>query len=194
MTQQLPHLIWIDCEMTGLDLTTDAMVEIAVLVTDSELNVIGDGVDVVIHATQGQLDSMNDFVREMHTSSGLITEIPHGISMSAAEEQILTYLQSVGTEPGKSPLAGNSVSVDRSFISRDMVKLNEYLHYRTIDVSSIKELARRWYPKTYFAAPAKTGNHRALGDIRDSIAELAYYRQSLFVGGATNSTSEESNG
>lgn len=180
--------------MTGLDLATDALVEIAVLVTDSDLNVIGDGVDVVIHATQGQLDSMNDFVREMHTSSGLITEIPNGISMSDAEEQILAYLQSAGTEPGKSPLAGNSVSVDRNFIARDMAKLNEYLHYRTIDVSSIKELARRWYPKTYFAAPAKTGNHRALGDIRDSIAELAYYRQSLFVGGATNSTSEESNG
>ena len=194
MATELPHLIWIDCEMTGLDLATDALVEIAVLVTDSDLNVIGEGVDVVIHATQGQLDSMNDFVREMHTSSGLITEIPNGISLSAAEEQILTYLQSAGTEPGKSPLAGNSVSVDRNFIARDMLKLNEYLHYRTIDVSSIKELARRWYPKTYFAAPAKTGNHRALGDIRDSIAELAYYRQSLFVGGATNSTSEESNG
>ena len=180
--------------MTGLDLSTDAMVEIAVLVTDSELNVIGDGVDVVIHATQGQLDAMNDFVREMHTSSGLITEIPNGISLSAAEEQILAYLQSAGTEPGKSPHAGNSVSVDRNFIARDMAKLNEYLHYRTIDVSSIKELARRWYPKTYFAAPAKPGNHRALGDIRDSIAELAYYRQNLFIGGATNSTRQESNG
>jgi oligoribonuclease len=181
MTTQLPHLIWIDCEMTGLNLETDALVEIAVLVTDSDLNVIGDGVDVVIHATQGQLDSMNDFVREMHTTSGLITEIPSGISMEEAEEQILKYLESAGTQPGKSPLAGNSVSVDRSFIARDMSRLNEYLHYRTIDVSSIKELARRWYPKTYFAAPAKTGNHRALGDIRDSIAELAYYRQSVFI-------------
>ena len=181
MTTQLPHLIWIDCEMTGLDLATDALVEIAVLVTDSDLNVIGEGVDVVIQATQGQLDSMNDFVREMHTSSGLITEIPTGISISAAEEQILAYLASAGTELGKSPLAGNSVSVDRNFIARDMQTLNEYLHYRTVDVSSIKELARRWYPKTYFAAPAKTGNHRALGDIRDSIAELAYYRQSVFI-------------
>jgi oligoribonuclease len=181
MTTALPHLIWIDCEMTGLDLTTDALVEIAVLVTDSDLNIIGEGVDVVIHATQGQLDSMNDFVREMHTSSGLITEIPNGISISAAEEQILTYLAAAGTELGKSPLAGNSVSVDRNFIARDMPKLTEFLHYRTIDVSSIKELARRWHPKTYFAAPAKTGNHRALGDIRDSIAELAYYRQALFI-------------
>lgn len=194
MATELPHLIWIDCEMTGLDLTTDALVEIAVLVTDSELNVIGEGVDVVIHATQGQLDAMNDFVKNMHTASGLITQIPSGISVSAAEEMILEYLQASGTEPGKSPLAGNSVSVDRNFIARDMPKLNEYLHYRTIDVSSIKELARRWHPKTYFASPAKTGNHRALGDIQDSIAELAYYRTALFVSPANNSTPEEVSG
>ena len=194
MAIELPHLIWIDCEMTGLDLSTDALVEIAVLVTDSDLNVIGEGVDVVVQASQEQLDAMNDFVREMHTSSGLITEIPSGISLSAAEEKILEYLKSAGTEPGKSPLAGNSVSVDRNFIARDMPTLNEYLHYRTIDVSSIKELARRWHPKTYFASPAKTGNHRALGDIRDSIAELAYYRQSLFITPTNNSTPEEVSG
>jgi oligoribonuclease len=194
MAIELPHLIWIDCEMTGLDLSTDALVEIAVLVTDSDLNVIGEGVDVVVQASQAQLDAMNDFVREMHTSSGLITEIPSGISLSAAEEKILEYLKSAGTEPGKSPLAGNSVSVDRNFIARDMPTLNEYLHYRTIDVSSIKELARRWHPKTYFASPAKTGNHRALGDIRDSIAELAYYRQSLFITPTNNSTPEEVSG
>ena len=194
MATELPHLIWIDCEMTGLDLATDALVEIAVLVTDSELNVIGEGVDVVIHATQGQLDAMNDFVKNMHTASGLITQIPSGISVSAAEEKILEYLQASGAEPGKSPLAGNSVSVDRNFIARDMPKLNEYLHYRTIDVSSIKELARRWHPKTYFASPAKTGNHRALGDIQDSIAELAYYRTALFVNPANNSTPEEVSG
>ncbi len=194
MATELPHLIWIDCEMTGLDLATDALVEIAVLVTDSELNVIGEGIDLVIQATDGQLASMNDFVREMHTSSGLITEIPKGITVAAAEAQILAYLQSAATESGKSPLAGNSVSVDRNFIARDMPLLNAYLHYRTIDVSSLKELARRWYPKTYFAAPAKTGNHRALGDIQDSIAELAYYRQSLFITGANNSPTEVSNG
>ncbi len=194
MAIELPHLIWIDCEMTGLDLSTDALVEIAVLVTDSDLNVIGEGVDVVVQASQAQLDAMNDFVRQMHTSSGLITEIPSGISLSAAEEKILEYLKSAGAEPGKSPLAGNSVSVDRNFIARDMPTLNEYLHYRTIDVSSIKELARRWHPKTYFASPAKTGNHRALGDIRDSIAELAYYRQSLFITPTNNSTPEEVNG
>ena len=194
MATELPHLIWIDCEMTGLDLATDALVEIAVLVTDSELNVIGEGVDVVIQATQVQLDAMDDFVKNMHTASGLITQIPSGISVSAAEEKILEYLQASGTEPGKSPLAGNSVSVDRNFIARDMPMLNEYLHYRTIDVSSIKELARRWHPKTYFASPAKTGNHRALGDIQDSIAELAYYRTALFVNPANNSTPEEVSG
>jgi oligoribonuclease len=194
MATELPHLIWVDCEMTGLDLATDALVEIAVLVTDSELNVIGEGVDVVIHATDGQLDAMNDFVRNMHIASGLITEIPSGISVSAAEEKILEYLQASGTEAGKSPLAGNSVSVDRNFIARDMPKLNEYLHYRTIDVSSIKELARRWQPKTYFSSPAKTGNHRALGDIQDSIAELAHYRAALFASPANNSTPEEVSG
>lgn len=184
MAIELPHLVWIDCEMTGLSLETDAMVEIAVLVTDSELNVIGEGIDLVIHATDGQLAGMNDFVRTMHTSSGLITEIPNGIEIGLAEEQILAYLKSAGVVAGKSPLAGNSVSVDRNFIARDMKVLAEFLHYRTIDVSTIKELVRRWYPKTYFAAPAKTGNHRALGDIRDSIAELAYYRTSVFGGNA----------
>lgn len=181
MATELPNLIWIDCEMTGLSLENDALVEIAVLVTDSELNVIGDGVDVVIKTTQEKLDGMNDFVRQMHTNSGLIHEIPQGIEISEAEKLILAYLESTGTVAGKSPLAGNSVSVDRSFIARDMSALNDFLHYRTIDVSSIKELARRWYPKAYFAAPAKTGNHRALGDIQDSIAELAYYRASVFA-------------
>ncbi len=181
MANDAPHLIWIDCEMTGLSLEKDVLVEIAVLVTDSELNVIGEGVDVVIKATPDQLAQMNEYVQSMHTSSGLITEIPHGITVSEAEALIISYLEKSSTLPGKSPLAGNSVSVDRSFIARDMPRLNEYLHYRTIDVSSIKELARRWYPKAYFNAPAKTGNHRALGDIQDSIAELAYYRQSVFI-------------
>ena len=123
---------------------------------------------------------MNEFVTQMHTTSGLITEIPHGISVHDAEQRVIAYLESASTQPGKSPLAGNSVGVDRSFIARDMPLLNEYLHYRTVDVSSIKELARRWFPKAYFGAPAKTGNHRALGDIQDSIAELAYYRQTIF--------------
>ena len=181
MAAELPHLVWIDCEMTGLSLESDALVEIAVLVTDSELNIIGDGIDLVIHATDGQLAAMNDFVRNMHTSSGLINEIPNGIEMANAEAQILDYLKSAGVVAGKSPLAGNSVSVDRNFIARDMKTLADFLHYRTIDVSTIKELSRRWYPKAYFAAPAKTGNHRALGDIRDSIDELKYYRSAVFA-------------
>ena len=181
MAAELPHLVWIDCEMTGLSLERDALVEIAVLVTDSDLNIIGEGVDLVIHATEGQLAGMNDFVRTMHTNSGLINEIPHGTDIASAEAQILAYLESAGVVAGKSPLAGNSVSVDRNFIARDMKLLADFLHYRTIDVSTIKELSRRWYPKAYFAAPAKTGNHRALGDIRDSIDELKYYRASVFT-------------
>ena len=181
MANEQPNLIWIDCEMTGLSLKNDFLVEIAVLVTDSELNLIGEGIDVVIHATESQLEGMNDFVREMHTNSGLITEIPKGISLAAAEAKIIAYLESASTVAGKSPLAGNSVGVDRAFIDRDMPLLSAYLHYRTIDVSSIKELARRWNPKAYFNAPAKTGNHRALGDIQDSIAELAYYRSAIFI-------------
>ena len=176
-----PHLIWIDCEMTGLNLESDVLVEIAVLVTDSELNLIGEGVDVVIKATAEQIAGMNEFVTEMHTASGLITEIPNGISLTEAEELIIKYLESAETTAGKSPLAGNSVSVDRSFIARDMPRLSQYLHYRTIDVSSVKELARRWQPKVFFQAPAKTGNHRALGDIQDSIEELKYYRQTFFI-------------
>ena len=190
MANEQPNLIWIDCEMTGLSLLTDALVEIAVLVTDSELTVIGEGVDVVIHATDRQLEDMNDFVREMHTNSGLITEIPNGIPMAAAEAKIIAYLESASTVAGKSPLAGNSVGVDRSFIDRDMPSLSAYLHYRTIDVSSIKELARRWYPKAYFNAPAKSGNHRALGDIQDSIAELAYYRSAIFTDASAQGSEE----
>lgn len=181
MTSENPPLIWIDCEMTGLDLESDVLVEIAVLVTDSELTVLGNGVDVVIKAEAANLAGMNDFVTAMHTTSGLITEIPHGISVSAAEDIILAYLETTGAQFGKSPLAGNSVGVDRSFIARDMPRLNEFLHYRTIDVSSIKELARRWHPRVYFSAPAKTGNHRALGDIQDSINELRYYREAVFL-------------
>ena len=191
MANEQPNLIWIDCEMTGLSLESDALVEIAVLVTDSELNLIGEGIDLVIHATDSQLDGMSDFVREMHTNSGLITEIPKGISIAAAEAKIIAYLESASTIAGKSPLAGNSVGVDRAFIDRDMPLLGAYLHYRTIDVSSIKELARRWYPKAYFNAPAKTGNHRALGDIQDSIAELAYYRSAIFTDASAQGSEDQ---
>ena len=180
MANENPPLIWIDCEMTGLSLDIDALVEIAVLVTDADLNVLGDGVDVVISTSAEKLEGMRDEVRNMHTESGLLEKIPNGVSLSQAEEMVIKYLQA-HTFSGKSPLAGNSVGMDRNFIARDMPRLNEYLHYRTIDVSSIKELARRWYPKIYFNAPKKTGNHRALGDIKDSIEELRYYRSSIFI-------------
>ena len=194
MANEQPNLIWIDCEMTGLDLEKDVLVEIAVLVTDSDLNVIGEGIDLVIAATPEQLAGMNEFVTQMHTNSGLITEIPTGISVSAAEDLIINYLESASTAAGKSPLAGNSVSVDRSFIARDMPRLNDYLHYRTIDVSSVKELARRWNAKVYFNSPAKTGNHRALGDIQDSIAELAHYRANFLIAGAPLAASQAQEG
>ena len=194
MANEQPNLIWIDCEMTGLDLEKDVLVEIAVLVTDSELNLIGEGIDLVVAATPEQLAGMNEFVTQMHTNSGLITEIPSGISVSAAEDLIIKYLESASTVAGKSPLAGNSVSVDRSFIARDMPRLNDYLHYRTIDVSSVKELARRWNAKVYFNSPAKTGNHRALGDIQDSIAELAHYRANFLIAGAPLAASQAQEG
>lgn len=194
MANEQPNLIWIDCEMTGLDLEKDVLVEIAVLVTDSELKLIGEGIDLVIAATPEQLAGMNEFVTQMHTNSGLITEIPNGISVSAAEDAIIKYLESASTVAGKSPLAGNSVSVDRSFIARDMPRLNDYLHYRTIDVSSVKELARRWNAKVYFNSPAKTGNHRALGDIQDSIAELAHYRANFLIAGAPLAASQAQEG
>lgn len=181
MANEYPHLVWVDCEMTGLDTVKDVLVEIAVLVTDSDLNIIGEGVDLVIKASAEQIADMNDFVTKMHTESGLINEIPNGVQVSEAEELILKYLDSAGVVPGKSPIAGNSVYVDRIFINRDMPKLSEYLHYRTVDVSSIKELTRRWFPRVYFNSPAKTGNHRALGDIKDSIAELSFYRKTVFV-------------
>ena len=194
MANEQPNLIWIDCEMTGLDLEKDVLVEIAVLVTDSDLSVIGEGIDLVIAATPEQLAGMNEFVTQMHTNSGLITEITSGISVSAAEDLIIKYLESASTVAGKSPLAGNSVSVDRSFSARDMPRLNDYLHYRTIDVSSVKELARRWNAKVYFNSPAKVGNHRALGDIQDSIAELAHYRANFLSAGSNNATNQAQEG
>jgi oligoribonuclease len=180
MASDLPFIIWVDCEMTGLDTERDALVEIAVLITDAQLNVIGEGVDKVIRCEPAKLDGMNDVVRKMHEDSGLLALIPTGCSLVEADQAISDYLEKYQVAPGKSPLAGNSVYMDRMFIARDLPKLNSFLHYRTIDVSTIKELARRWYPKSYFAAPAKDGNHRALGDIRDSIYELDYYRTSIF--------------
>jgi oligoribonuclease len=173
--------VWIDCEMTGLDLATDALIEVAVLVTDSELTVLGEGVDVVIRPPQEAVDQMLDVVREMHTASGLLEALEGGITLEAAQAAVLEYVRTYVPEPRKAPLAGNSVSTDRGFLARDMAELEAHLHYRLVDVSSIKELARRWYPRIYFASPEKNGGHRALADIRDSINELKYYREALFV-------------
>ncbi|MDQ3157885.1 MAG: oligoribonuclease [Actinomycetota bacterium] len=174
-------LVWIDCEMTGLSLQTDALIEVAALVTDFELNVIGDGIDLVIKPPQAALEQMNELVTNMHKSSGLIDELDKGLTLREAEEAVLTFVREFVPEPGKAPLAGNSIGTDRAFLARDMVELEDYLHYRVVDVSSIKELARQWYPRAYFASPAKAGNHRALADIQESIEELRYYRAAVFV-------------
>jgi oligoribonuclease len=181
MTDRNDKMVWIDCEMTGLDLATDALVEVAALVTDAELNVLGDGVDVVIKPPTESLDQMLEIVRGMHTSSGLLTELAAGITLEQAEEQVLAYVREHVPLPRKAPLAGNTVYVDRGFLSRDMPRLDEHLHYRLVDVSSIKELVRRWFPRVYFNSPAKHGGHRALADIRESIEELKFYRQAVFV-------------
>lgn len=175
------RIVWIDCEMTGLDLVTDALIEVAALVTDSQLSVLGDGVDVVIRPPAAAIEQMSDVVREMHTSSGLLTELDAGLPLADAEAVVLEYVKAWVPEPRKAPLAGNSVGTDRGFLARDMAALEGHLHYRIVDVSSIKELARRWYPRVYFASPAKRGGHRALADIQESIEELKYYREALFV-------------
>lgn len=175
------RMVWIDCEMTGLSLSDDALVEVAALVTDSELNVLGEGVDVVIRPPAAALASMPEVVREMHTASGLLDELDNGTTLADAEQQVLDYVRKYAPEAGRAPLCGNSVSTDRGFLARDMADLEAHLHYRIVDVSSIKELARRWYPRAYFNSPPKNGNHRALADIRESIAELRYYREAVLV-------------
>ncbi|HEX6876897.1 MAG TPA: oligoribonuclease [Nocardioidaceae bacterium] len=175
------RLVWIDCEMTGLDLRADALIEVAALVTDFDLNVLGEGVDVVIKPPQEAIGQMDEFVRNMHTVSGLLTELDNGITLREAEEQVLAYVREHCPEGSRPPLAGNTVATDRAFLQRDMPELESFLHYRIVDVSSIKELARRWYPRAYFNSPAKTGNHRALADIQESIEELRYYRAAVFV-------------
>jgi len=175
------RLVWIDCEMTGLDLGRDALVEIACLVTDGELAMLDDGINVVIKPPAEAVDTMPDVVREMHTSSGLLAELQAGITLAEAQEQVLAYVRSHVPESKKVPLCGNSIATDRSFLARDMPELDAFLHYRMVDVSSIKELARRWFPRAYFASPQKHGGHRALADIRESIEELRYYREAVFV-------------
>ena len=175
------RLVWIDCEMTGLDIECDALIEIACLVTDAELNLFDEGIDLIIKPPAEALETMVDVVREMHTASGLLNELPGGISLAEAQELVLGYVRGHVSEPRRVPLCGNSIATDRWFIARDMPELDAYLHYRMVDVSSIKELARRWFPRAYFASPAKHGGHRALADIRESVQELRYYRETVFV-------------
>ncbi|MGV0474678.1 oligoribonuclease [Mycobacterium persicum] len=185
------ELVWIDCEMTGLNIASDKLIEIAVLVTDADLNILGDGVDVVIHADDDALASMIDVVAEMHTRSGLIEEVKAStVDLPMAEAMVLDYINEHVKQPKTAPLAGNSIATDRSFIARDMPALDAFLHYRMIDVSSIKELCRRWYPRIYFGQPPKGLAHRALADIHESIRELRYYRRTAFVPPPGPSTSE----
>jgi oligoribonuclease len=175
-------MVWIDCEMTGLDLEVDELVEIAVVVTDFELNILDPGYSVVIKPDASALENMGEFVTNMHKTSGLLEEIPNGVSLAEAEYEVLEYVLKFVPDEAKAPLAGNTIGTDRAFLSRFMPRLDAHLHYRNVDVSSIKELARRWYPRVYFNAPSKNGGHRALADILESIRELAYYRDAVFVG------------
>lgn len=177
----MDNLVWIDCEMTGLDLGTDALIEVAVLVTDGQLNVLGEGVDVVITPPAEALAQMGDFVTEMHRKSGLLDVLDQGLTLEEAEAQVLAYVREYVPEVRKAPLAGNTIGTDRAFLARDMPALEGHVHYRNVDVSSFKELAKRWYPRIYFTAPSKSGNHRALADIRESIEELRYYREAMLV-------------
>ncbi|MFJ2541838.1 oligoribonuclease [Microbacterium sp. NPDC087589] len=175
------RLVWIDCEMTGLDLAVDELVEIAVVVTDFELRPVHPGFQIVIRPSDAALENMNDFVTTMHETSGLITEIPHGVSLAEAEAQTLAYIKRFAPVERKAPLAGNTIGTDRMFLAKYMSQVDQWLHYRNVDVSSIKELSRRWYPRVFFQAPAKDGGHRALADILESIRELRYYREAVFV-------------
>jgi oligoribonuclease len=175
------YIVWADCEMTGLDIEKDEICEIAVIVTDDQLKQVDEGIQIVIKPSSSALANMGDFVRQMHTESGLLSELESGVSLESAQEQVLAYLAKYITEPKTAPLAGNSIGTDRMFIIRQMPKLDAFLHYRNIDVSSLKELVRRWYPRVYFQLPKKNGSHRALADIRESIQELAYYRLSVLV-------------
>jgi oligoribonuclease len=175
------NLVWIDCEMTGLSPEKDCLVEVAVVITNSELEVLDAGLDVVIKPRADSWENMSDFVRTMHTDSGLITEVENGLDLAEAEEVILDYIKQFVPNAKEAPLAGNSIGTDRMFINKYMPNLDAHLHYRNIDVSSIKELTRRWYPRAYFQLPKKDGGHRALADILESIQELRYYRETVLV-------------
>ncbi|HKB31818.1 MAG TPA: oligoribonuclease [Streptosporangiaceae bacterium] len=175
------RLVWIDCEMTGLDLQHDALVEIACLITDGELNMLDEGIDLVIKPPPEAIAQMSDVVRDMHTASGLLDELSSGVTLAEAQQQVLDYVRSHVPDQKRPPLCGNSIATDRAFLARDMPDLDAFLHYRMIDVSGVKELVRRWYPRVYFASPVKKGGHRALADIIESILELRYYRAAVFV-------------
>jgi oligoribonuclease len=175
------NLVWIDCEMTGLNVEVDCLVEVAVVVTNSELEVLDAGLDIVIKPTAEGLANMGEFVRDMHTKSGLIEEFESGVDLAEAERMVLEYVQRFVPDARTAPLAGNSIGTDRMFLNRYMPALDQHLHYRNIDVSSVKELSRRWFPRVYFNLPKKTGDHRALADILESIEELKYYRKTVFV-------------
>lgn len=174
------RIVWIDCEMTGLSLEHDALIEVAALITDYELNQLDDGIDIIVRPPEAALTQMNDFVRDMHTTSGLLDVLADGTTLQEAEEAVLAHIKEFVPDAAKAPLGGNSVATDRAFLARDMPSLEGHLHYRMIDVSSIKELSRRWYPRAYFSSPDKNGGHRALADITESIAELRYYREAVF--------------
>ena len=191
VTEREGRLVWIDCEMTGLDLRRDALIEVAAIVTDPELTPLDDGVAVIIHAHDDVLDAMLPVVRDMHEASGLTEQVRRStVTLGEAEKIVLNYVKAHVSDPRTAPLCGNSIATDRAFIARDMPALDEHLHYRMVDVSSIKELAKRWYPRVYQSQPEKGLAHRALDDIRESILELAYYRRTLFVA-PPGPTSEE---
>lgn len=174
-------IVWIDCEMTGLDLATDALIEIACIVTDGQLQPLDSGIDLIIEPPPGALDGMDEVVTTMHTNSGLLASMHEAVPLAEAEQRVLDYVRQHVPEARKAPLGGSSVHVDRMFLARDMPLLTEHLHYRIVDVSSVKELVRRWFPRAYYNSPTKRGDHRALADIIDSIKELRYYRDAVFV-------------
>ncbi|MDO5061060.1 MAG: oligoribonuclease [Actinomycetaceae bacterium] len=192
MSEKIPArpLVWIDCEMTGLDVENDALVEVAVVITDEELNILDPGIDLLIKPSAQALENMNDFVRNMHTKSGLLAELEQGISLVEAERQVLAYVKRFVPQPKRGLLAGNSIGTDKMFLDRYMPSLMNHLHYRVVDVSSVKELAKRWYHRAFEEAPVKNGGHRALADILESIQELVYYRKVLFPAGEGPSREE----
>lgn len=189
-TVAIDKIVWIDCEMTGLDVGRDELIEVAAIVTDFDLTPADDGVDVIIRPSDQARTNMNEFVTAMHTESGLIDELDSGVSVDEATAQVMAYITKHVPEPKKAPLGGNSVGTDKMFLAAQMPQVVDYLHYRIIDVSSVKELAKRWYPRAYFKSPEKKGGHRALGDILDSIFELNYYRKLIFVDDVTSADVE----